>query len=83
MTTDHHDTEQPNRERGPVVGCLAVAALVLPIVYVLSIGPAWWLYRRGYLSDSAAIVYAPLRLLGNNCKPIEDALRWYIDLWGQ
>jgi len=74
------DTDQ--RKRGPFVGCLAIAALLLPLAYFLSIGPVIWLSKKGYLSDSVRVVYTPLVLLADICKPIHDALWWYVGLWG-
>lgn len=79
MTTDRpHDQK---RQRGPFVGCLAVAVVLLPALYVLSVGPAIWLHHHGYLTDSAAIIYVPLGYLHESWKPIGDAMDWYMDLW--
>jgi hypothetical protein len=64
MTTD--------RPRSSLAVLLAVATALLPAAYVLSLGPAAWLYDRGYLSDDVFYAYAPLKFLRNN---------WYIELW--
>jgi len=77
MSDDQHQLE-----RGPFGGCLAVAALVLPIIYVQLIGPVGWLNYHGYLSDDVTVVYDPLRYLNDNCKPIGSFLEWYLGLWG-
>jgi len=79
MTTESpHDHD---RKRGPLVGCLVVAIIVLPILYVLSFGPACWLGNNGFLGEEAKILYAPLVLVAEWCPPLKGELQWYIDLW--
>jgi hypothetical protein len=76
------DGDKEKRERGPVLGCLATALILALPAYVLSIGPALWLHERGYIPAEASIIYFPLGLLSDNCKPIEDFFQWYTRLWG-
>ena len=76
------DGDKERRERGPVLGCLATALIVALPAYVLSTGPCVWLHKHGYIPADASIIYAPLGLLADNCKPVEDFFRWYMGLWG-
>jgi hypothetical protein len=69
-----------DRKRGPV-GCLVVSILLLPVLYVLSVGPYVWLYEHGYLSDEVGRVYAPLDYLCTYCPPVRVALQGYLKLW--
>ena len=63
--------------------------VVLPVVYVLSVGPvAHWCRMRedaGNLSDeqieSLQSFYSPLLLMLDHNGPIGNTLNWYIDLW--
>jgi hypothetical protein len=70
------------RPGSSLAGCLAVAALLFPLVYVLLLGPAVWLHDHGYLGDSLRLVYAPLHYLHEHCEPARQALEWYVALWG-
>jgi hypothetical protein len=79
VTTDRANDH--DRQRSSPVGCLVVV-LFLPILYVLSIGPAAWLHDRGYLSNEVGIVYTPLGLLAEHCEPARQTLVWYVRLWG-
>lgn len=58
--------------------------LILFVLYVLSIGPAFWLWMESmYLEGPPAVVrfYYPLLLLCDLIPPFEDLLNWYIRLW--
>ena len=74
-----HDEREQDRKGSPILGCLIVAALMLP-VYVLSLGPFIWLANRRWLPTEAGIIYAPLGLLAW-CEPIKRLLNWYVELW--
>jgi len=78
------DTDRPHerdRQTGPFLGCLTVTIPFVPIMYVLSFGPACWLGNNGYLGDWAKVIYVPLALLAASCPPLRDMLQWYVDLW--
>ena len=75
-----------NREpgRGGVgVSILLVTLLFLvPLLYILSCGPAVILINRGYLSqDGFQVVYYPLDLAARSSRPIRESLEWYTRLW--
>jgi len=75
------DTDKDKRQAGPLVGCLTIAALLAPPLYVLSFGPACWLGNHGYLPDELKYIYLPLALVAENCPPVKAALQWYIDVF--
>lgn len=73
------------RSSGPAVAVLALLLMLLPVLYVLSIGPAVWLHDRGLMSNGldeiAEVVYAPLDWAADASPLIEDPLDFYIELW--
>jgi len=74
-----------DRNRGSSAGpVLIVGALLIlvPLLYILSCGPAVVLINRGYLSeDGFRIVYYPLDLVARSSHGIRDSLEWYTRLW--
>ena len=71
-------TERP---RSSLAVWLIVAAVLLPVVYVLSIGPAMQLDGGGILSDRFIWTYWPLLWLHAHCPPARNVLDWYVGLW--
>ena len=71
------------KSRSPaVVVLLVVLVVLLPILYVLSIGPASWMCDTGYLDqDLARRVYLPLIVLHNAVPPIGNVLESYVELF--
>jgi|GEM_PF-1506207 len=73
--------------RSLVVPALVVAILVLllPLFYVLSIGPVIALEARGYLEieEDSPIVYFywPILWSAESFQFVEGLLEWYADLW--
>jgi hypothetical protein len=65
------------------VAVIVVAiALLLPVLYVLSLGPAVRLVNGGFLSESAAeAFYTPLIFVAENCAPAGYVLDAYENLW--
>jgi hypothetical protein len=54
----------------------------LPVLYVLSCGPATWLNEHRYISaETMKAIYDPLGWACVNCKPLQDAVGWYLDFW--
>jgi hypothetical protein len=75
------DNETTDPKSTSLTVWLIASALLFPPAYVLSIGPAAWLTKNGYLSEAAGVVYAPLIVLSEILGPANDALNWYVDLW--
>jgi hypothetical protein len=73
-------SEEKEKSRG-LYWTLAVLAL-LPLLYVLSIGPvvAVW-HRAGGNMDAVWAVYFPIILLHDQT-PLRKPLEWYMRLWG-
>jgi hypothetical protein len=59
--------------------------MLLPLVYVLSVGPAVWLQMNGYLSESVEdaleVIYLPLAWLVMNSEWAEAMLMAYLSLF--
>ena len=55
-----------------------VGAVTVPVLYVLSVGPAAWLYKHGYLPEWVGIIYAPLEFLP---EIVRDFFVKYVELW--
>jgi hypothetical protein len=74
----------PRRAKGGGWAVLALGVLVvLPMLYVLSVGPAGrFAQETGRGEDAFQIVYAPIRCVANWSLPFADALFWYLELWG-
>ena len=65
-------------------GCFALGTVIvtLPVLYVLGIGPATLLANHfDETQDFVGMVYLPLAFVAEYCKPVEDAMNWYVDLW--
>lgn len=60
---------------------LLIALVLLPFGYVLSTGPAVWMYERGWLAEPAFIVYWPLEALCRYSAGCASMLEWYLDWW--
>lgn len=75
-------TEQ--REQGGTgVVVFGVALGLLPLLYVLSFGPAAWLVVNDYLSQEAfGMVYFLLIFVGCHSTLVAAALEWYAHLCG-
>ena len=58
----------------------AVLVLLLPVLYCLSVGPAWWAMMQGYLSEEAVSrMYSPLWNAADFCG-LAGWLNWYVTL---
>jgi len=68
-----------NRPGGPIA--TAVATLMLPLFYVMSIGPFFRLQMTGYIDDSWDIVYAPIALICSKNEVLGAMLLWYLNFW--
>ena len=74
------EARQENRS-----GCAIVAAsglVLLPLVYLLLIGPVAWLVDHqkmpGWLAEG---IYAPVIILAEWSPAFMRILEWYIELW--
>lgn len=65
---------------------IAAIALVLPVLYALSLGPAILLSRslrlRGDLTPRAIdVIYYPLEWLADLSPAFHRVIWWYVELW--
>lgn len=71
-----------DRPRSLLAVWLVCAVLLLLLLYVLSIGPAFWLYDRDLISRGTFevfdIAYAPVYFVSDRCPPLQRAIAWYI-----
>lgn len=64
-----------------IVGLLLIA-LLLPVLYVLSIGPAAMIYHlNGDGPDWLAELYYPIEALTNALPSLQPIVEWYLELW--
>jgi hypothetical protein len=71
-------------EKSGNVGCfiLGVTGAMLPMLYVLSLGPAVWLSGRfPGCTKVLAVIYYPLEVIHNKFEPVGEFLDWYVRLW--
>jgi len=66
--------------------CVAVIVLLLlPLFYVLSVGPAIWLHDRGMMSpqvvEVCGTIYSPLDWVGRICPPVMAPIEAYASWW--
>jgi hypothetical protein len=63
---------------------IAIAIVLLPLLYVLSFGPVIWLVKHRYLPDAAALstIYLPLQFAADQFPAFERSLKWYIEMFG-
>lgn len=76
--------EEREQKRGGArcaIGC-GVLLILVPVLYVLSLGPAVWIGDHYELTrDVITAVYYPLFLLAKRFEPIKQMLDWYVGLW--
>jgi hypothetical protein len=66
----------------PILAAIAIVALLLPMFYVLGVGPTAWLVIHGYISnDSAMAFYWPLQSLADSSPWVDSILQGYVSLW--
>ncbi|NBR85075.1 MAG: hypothetical protein EBT61_06140 [Verrucomicrobia bacterium] len=70
--------DAPEGPRNPWVTYL-VWAILVPVLYVLSIGPVVGLIARDYLPEEVAYIYLPLEILPESLyEPIRPYLEWWL-----
>jgi hypothetical protein len=73
-------SEQAERTRSWFYG--AVAGALLPLLYLLSVGPVQYYLakRKGEVPAAIDVIYAPVDWLAENT-PLREPLYWYLSLW--
>ncbi|WP_254510078.1 hypothetical protein [Anatilimnocola floriformis] len=76
-------TERTDNRRSAAAVATLVVLLLLPVAYVLSIGPANWLVSNEYLdSDSVRWLYLPLINLAEHSETANQVIVWYLSMFG-
>jgi len=63
-----------------------VSIVLLPLLYVLSVGPVEWLVTRGYINPNSAAgevlqgIYLPIRWLMGVSPWFKSFMTWYLRL---
>jgi hypothetical protein len=72
--------EDSRRSSAPiVVSATLLFTLALPVLYILSVGPASWLVEHGYLDRESAIAfYSPIRYAVQHSSTVQAAMNWYL-----
>ena len=72
--------QRPNRSKS--VAIILVVVFLLPVIYMLSVGPATWLYHHGHLGgDRVHAIYGPLILIRDWSPTCDAAMEWYLGWW--
>jgi hypothetical protein len=76
-------TPARSERRTPVAAILAllIAALLLPLLYVLSAGPFVYVYGRNQPPQWLLDFYGPLEWLANTFDFVHKFLDWYLEFW--
>jgi hypothetical protein len=61
---------------------LAVAVLLSPLAYLLSVGPFVWLARHGLISKATyvnlSLIYKPIAVLRDKSELARQVVDWYV-----
>ena len=64
-------------------GAAIIVAIVLPVLYVLSIGPAAWLMTNEYIEASTLMdAYYPVGSVAYKSDVLGETLDWYLECFG-
>ena len=68
----------PEAPRNPWVGWL-VWAILVPVLYVMSSGPVFWLVEKHHLPEQAVAIYIPLLgLSGEPDRLLQSYWNWWV-----
>ena len=74
--------EDERKERGGCAVLVGIAVALLPVLYLLGVGPAYWLTIHGILPESLTNgLYYPLHCLDRWSPAFHDLLVWYLSFW--
>jgi len=72
---------EPRRSMWPIVAVL----MLLPVLYVASIGPVVWMDNRGHIPEWSRgpleALYAPLEWVLSKSQTLDHWFERYVDLW--
>jgi hypothetical protein len=76
--------DQERRSRFHVALLIAAVIVLLPALYVLSLGPFAWLLSHGYIDSDATwgqilhFIYRPIVWISAVCPPFREFAKWYV-----
>jgi hypothetical protein len=81
-------SDEPKKRDGKRLGrwlTLLSVVVALPLLYVISIGPAIWFSDRGIIQKSVvASIYAPVYwVYERGPVSIQSGMDWYVELWSK
>ena len=69
-------------QRFGMLAWIAVTVVLLPVLYVASVGPAGTLMLYGVMSrETYSRLYNPVWLAAKESPVAWEALGWYVDMW--
>lgn len=75
-------SERTEKRGGAGCAIMCAIGILLPVLYLLGMGPAAWLSMRlPFCADLLTFIYAPVAYLSNNFVPVRRVVSWYIHLW--
>lgn len=77
MTND----QEKQRRGGVAAAVVGMAFFLMPLLYVLSVGPAAQFYAGQQPPPWVMNFYAPIEYLANALPMFEATIEWYIDFW--
>jgi hypothetical protein len=83
VVTSNSGADMEDR-RSSLAGALVAVVLfmlALPVLYVLSIGPAAAIYQNRAAPEAVEGFYAPLQWVADSSEAARQALMWYVELW--
>ena len=73
---------EESRRSGPAAVVVILVLIALPILYVLSLGPAVWLMEHNYLDrETARHIYYPLIFAAESIPLVRSVMQWYMELF--
>ena len=81
MATDENEHEPATDSSSGILRWLILLFVILSI-YILSVGPAVLLDKKGYLPRGVEAIYAPLETLSDKSETAYKFFEWYLKLWG-
>jgi hypothetical protein len=76
--------EMRKHEHRGALPVIVFVLLLLPVLYVLAIGPAHWLMDHGYISEATFdAVYWHFIVAVKRSPAVQQLVVWYINLWVQ
>lgn len=73
--------ERTNSGAAVTASVVVLLLVAMPVLYVLSLGPAALLHKHGYLEKPIEVICSPLEILAESNEPVRNVLDSYVRLW--